>query len=128
MRKNGLFLLTFSLVFLLVLGGFNGLADAKFPEKTVTFVSWASEGGGSDRFNNALKHAIDENDLSSEPIVTICKPGGGGAMGMSYTMSQPADGYNVLKVSTNLVLTPLTKNVPYSHENFIPIARMAIEP
>ena len=128
MRKTGLFLLTFSLVFLLVLGGFNGLAEAEYPEQTITFVSWASEGGGSDRFNNAIKHAVDENDLSPEPVVTICKPGGGGAMGMSYTMSQPADGYNVLKVTTNLVLTPLTKNVPYGPENFIPIARMAIEP
>ncbi len=125
MRRN---IIVLTLTFLLVLGGLVSAGAADYPDKTITFVAWASAGGGSDRFNQAVKHSVDENNLTDVPVVTICKPGGGGAMGMSYVMSQPADGYNVLKVTTNLVLTPLTKNIPYDYENFIPIARMAIEP
>lgn len=127
MKKIGLFLLVLLIGGMLIFGAESTRA-ADFPEKRITLFSWASEGGGSDRFNNALKRGIDENDLYNHPVVTDCKPGGGGATGMSHLQSQDADGYNVLKVTTNLVLTPLTKEFEYNYEDFEPIARMAIEP
>ncbi|HHW01401.1 MAG TPA: tripartite tricarboxylate transporter substrate binding protein [Thermoanaerobacterales bacterium] len=90
-----------------------------FPEKPISLVVWGSPGGGSDVFGRTLAKAAEP--ILGKPIVVENKPGGGGATAMAYLASQKPDGYTLLAVTTNYVLTPLTKNTPNTYKDFDPI-------
>jgi putative tricarboxylic transport membrane protein len=88
-----------------------------YPNKAIEMVAWASPGGGSDRMCRAFADAT--KGVLPESVFVVNKPGGGGAVGMAYVQSKPADGYTVLGVTNNLVFTPLTKpNLKYSAKDF----------
>lgn len=103
----------------------NESSKLDYPTKPVEFVIWASPGGGSDIFVRNLAKAAEP--YMPQPFVPINKPGGGGATGMAYTATKPADGYTLLAVTTNLVLTPALGNVEYTYEDFDPIARIGLD-
>lgn len=91
----------------------------EFPEKPVNLVVWGSPGGGSDIFGRTLARASES--ILGKPVVVENKPGGGGATAMAFLSSQKADGYTALAVTTNLVLTPLTKGTPNTYKDFDPV-------
>jgi len=93
--------------------------EVNFPDKTVSLLVWGSPGGGSDVFGRTLARAA-ETPLGT-PVVVENKPGGGGATAMAYLSGQNPNGYNLLAVTTNLVLTPLTKDTPNTYADFDPI-------
>ena len=75
---------------MILLGLGSGLAVAQsFPSKAIEMVAWASPGGGSDRMCRAFAKAA--GNYLDEEIYVINKKGGGGAVGMSYVQSRPAD-------------------------------------
>lgn len=90
-----------------------------FPEKPISLVVWGSPGGGSDVFGRTLARAAEP--ILGKPIVVENKPGGGGATAMAYLAGQKPDGYTLLAVTTNYVLTPLTKNTPNTYKDFDPV-------
>lgn len=94
-------------------------AGSKYPEKPVNLVVWGSPGGGSDIFGRTLGKAAES--ILGKPIVVENKPGGGGATAMAFLAAEKADGYTSLAVTTNLVLTPLTKGTPNNFEDFDPV-------
>lgn len=109
--------------------GNNAGTSGKYPSKPVTFVIWASRGGGSDTITRqGYIRPIEANDLFPVSVKAVNKVGGGGEVGMKYTRNQPADGYTVLNVSTNLIVTPLSRDIGITYKDFTPIARMGIEP
>ena len=111
---------------LLGLGSGIAVADS-YPSKTIEMVAWASPGGGSDRMCRAFAKAI--GNYLDEEIYVINKKGGGGAVGMSYVQSRPADGYTLLGVTNNLVFTPLSKpDFKYNYKNFQPIIMWGFDP
>lgn len=93
--------------------------EISFPEKPITLLVWGSPGGGSDVFGRTLAKASES--ILGKPVVVENKAGGGGATAMAYLVGQKSDGYTVLAVTTNLVLTPLTKNIPNTYEDFDPV-------
>ncbi|MBV1756690.1 MAG: tripartite tricarboxylate transporter substrate binding protein [Dethiosulfatibacter sp.] len=99
--------------------GSTAAAELKFPEKPVNLVVWGSPGGGSDIFGRTLGKVAE--GILGKPIVVENKPGGGGATAMAYIAAEKADGYTSLAVTTNLVLTPLTKGTPNNFEDFDPV-------
>ena len=113
---------------IILLGVGSGIAVAEtYPSKSIEMVAWASPGGGSDRMCRAFAKAVG-NYLDQE-IYVINKKGGGGAVGMSYVQSKPADGYTVLGVTNNLVFTPLSKpDFKYNYKNFQPIIMWGFDP
>lgn len=113
-------LLVFVLMFSVIGAGCSAEdAAANYPEKPLNFMVWGSPGGGSDIFGRTLGKAAEP--YFGEPIVVENKPGGGGATAMAEMSQKDPDGYSVLAVTTNLVLTPLTKDTPNSYEDFDPI-------
>jgi len=108
-------------VSMILLGISNGpVLAADYPTKSIEMVAWASPGGGSDRMCRSFAKAIEE--VLPETVFVVNKPGGGGAVGMAYVQSKPADGYTLLGVTNNLVFTPLTKpDLKYSAKDFAPI-------
>jgi len=113
---------------MIFLGLGSGMAAAQnYPNKAIEMVAWASPGGGSDRMCRAFAKAA--GDVFDEEIYVINKKGGGGAVGMSYVQSRPADGYTVLGVTNNLVFTPLSKpDFKYNYKNFQPIIMWGFDP
>jgi putative tricarboxylic transport membrane protein len=113
---------------LIMLGLGSGIAAAEnYPSKAIEMVAWASPGGGSDRMCRAFAKAA--GNVLDEKIYVINKKGGGGAVGMSYVQSRPADGYTLLGVTNNLVFTPLSKpDFKYNYKNFQPIIMWGFDP
>lgn len=100
-----------------------------YPSQRMTFVAWASRGGGSDTIvRQGYLRAVRENDLLPVDVRAINQTGGGGEAGMRYTLDQDPNGYTVLNVTTNLVVTPLSRDIGISYKRFKPIARMGVEP
>ena len=100
-------------------------AFAAYPEKPIEWVIWASPGGGSDIFVRNMARLMEP--YVSQPFVPVNKSGGGGAVGMAYTASKPADGHTILAVTTNFVLTPALGRSPKGPADFDMIARVAVE-
>lgn len=98
---------------------------ADYPSKPIEWVIWASPGGGADIFTRSLIRVFEP--LTGATFVPVNKSGGGGAVGMAYTASKPADGYTLLSVTTNYVITPTLGKSPKGPKDFEPIARLAME-
>ncbi len=101
------------------------VAAEKFPVKPIELVAWAKPGGGSDIFCRSLAKSAEK--VLPVPLVVINKAGGSGAVGMAYEANQPADGYTVLAVTSNLVLTPNTGGSQQTYRDFVPIIRVGID-
>lgn len=103
--------------------------SSDYPSEAIEIVAWASPGGGSDIIcRQGYQRAIEENDLLPVNTQVTNQSGGGGEAGMQYTLNQPADGYTILNVTTNLVITPLSRELDVGYESFSPVALMGTEP
>lgn len=118
-----------TLVWLIVLlGTVGGSALAGYPEKPVEIVAWASPGGGSDVMCRTFAKALESVGFP-QPLYVVNKPGGAGAVGMTYVQGKPADGYTILGVTNNLIFTPLTTpGFRYSFRDFEPIVMFGYDP
>lgn len=105
-----------------------GENDKWEPTKTVTFVIWASPGGGSDIYARTLAKALMEETNIPVTINVESHAGGGGAVGMTYVLNQPADGHTVLVTTASWLLTPQTQNLTIGHRSFEPISLVFSEP
>jgi putative tricarboxylic transport membrane protein len=64
-----------------------------------------------------------------QTIYVVNKKGGGGAIGMAYVQSRPADGYTLLGITNNLVYTPLSKkDLQFNYKDFEPIVMWGFDP
>ena len=104
------------------------LAWAGYPEKPVEIVAWASPGGGSDLMCRTFAKALESVGFP-QPLYVVNKPGGSGAVGMTYVQGKPADGYTILGVTNNLIFTPLTTpGFQYTFRDFEPIIMFGYDP
>lgn len=115
----------FMILFLVLVIAPESAQSAGYPSKPIEWVIWASPGGGSDIFSRSLIRVLEP--LMGASFVPVNKSGGGGAVGMAYTASKPADGYTLLSVTTNFVITPTLGKSPKGPKDFDPIARLALE-
>lgn len=114
--------------FFVVLGVLGCAGLAGYPEKPVEVVAWASPGGGSDLMCRTFTRALEAIGFP-QPLYVVNKPGGAGAVGMSYVQGKPADGYTILGVTNNLVFIPLTTpGFKYSFRDFEPIIMFGFDP
>ncbi|GHS98477.1 ABC transporter substrate-binding protein [Synergistales bacterium] len=100
-------------------------ALAAYPDKPIEWVIWSSPGGGADIFVRSMARILEP--LIPQPFVPVNKSGGGGAVGMAYAASKAADGYTILAVTPNFVLTPALGRSPKGPADFDAIARVAVE-
>lgn len=99
-----------------------------YPERPVEIVAWASPGGGSDLMCRTFAKALESVGFP-QPVYVVNKPGGSGAVGMTYVQGKPADGYTILGVTNNLIFTPLTTpEFQYTWRDFEPIVMFGYDP
>ena len=74
------------------------LAQARYPEKPITFVVPFAAGSGTDQFARALGQSITEQ--TKQAVVVDNKAGASGMIAAQQVARAPADGYTVL-ITTN---------------------------
>jgi len=102
-----------------------GATAAEFPSRAITIVVPSQAGGLGDILARRIGDRMAS--LLNATVIVDNKPGAAGAIGSSYVMRAPADGYTILLANgtSHGALPALTKNPPYdSIKNFVPIARV----
>ncbi len=106
--------------------GAGAAAAQDYPTKTIRIISWSSVGGGGDVFGRQLAEPLSR--LAKVPVVVVNRPGGGGAVAMEYTSTQPADGYTLLVATASGVVTPHVAGTRLSIADFKAVSRVQTEP
>lgn len=70
---------------------FSSQANNVFPNKPIKFVIPQAGGSANDVLARTLADSVSK--ILEQPVVIENKPGANGMLGISYTLSQPADGY-----------------------------------
>ncbi len=87
-----------------------------FPTKPITFICPYSAGGSADMMSRALCGVLEK--YLNVPVNVENKTGGSGAVGATYLLSRPADGYTLLYGTTGMLTTlPHTQDVGYDEVN-----------
>lgn len=98
------------------------LQAQEYPEKPINWVIPFSPGSGADTFARTLISAAE--DVLKQTIVPVNKEGGGTAIGVAYTLAQPADGYTLFSQSDTVVLGITAGQWPVKAEDVQPVARI----
>lgn len=97
-----------------------------FPTKTISAICPWSAGGGTD---TVLRGLSKETEAFLGQTITVSnQTGGGGAVGHTAIMTAPNDGYTVGMITFELSSLPPQGLVNFTHEDFIPIMRVNMEP
>lgn len=108
-----------------------GPAQAQWkPTKPIEFVIQTSPGGGSDQYARFWIGIIEKYSLSPVPIVPVNKPGGAGAVALTYLWEKKGDPHFISPTLNSIITTPLVQKIPvmYPSEDLTPIALMMIDP
>ena len=92
----------FVMAFLFLVGcvmGISTSAAAAYPDRAIEIIVPFGVGGGSDTAARAVAEGL--KPLLKVPLVITNMPGGGATKGMLYVAQQPADGYEVLAITTS---------------------------
>lgn len=91
-------------------------AQAEFPERTLTYVSPFSPGGECDITQRMQQPHLQE--LLGVDVVIEYREGGGGAVGWSHVVDQPADGYTFACFSIpHIIAQPMSRDPGYQTED-----------
>lgn len=96
-------------------------ADAAWPEKPIRVVVPFAPGGTSDQIARVFQKAVEENQLSSQPL-TIVNVGGHYSVGARQVKDAPADGYNFLILHVALMGGEGSGAVDFGYRDFEPVA------
>ncbi|MEW6265429.1 MAG: tripartite tricarboxylate transporter substrate binding protein [Thermodesulfobacteriota bacterium] len=80
----------------------NTIMAQEFPTRSITMTVPYGPGGATDLTTRPLCNAA--KDHLGQPIIVENKPGAGGVVGATATMTKPGDGYNLCIASTNALL------------------------
>ena len=97
------------------------------PQKPVQMVIMAGQGGGADRLARLFQSIIQQNNLTSLPVLPVNKGGGSGAEALRYLKDNAGDTHVVMATLNSYYTTPLRTDIGVDIETFTPIARMAVD-
>lgn len=100
-------------------------SEEKYPSRTIEYVIGWGAGGGSDLFARTVNMYVRKK--LGVPIVEVNMPGASSGKACNYVQSQPADGYTLYSISTELLTNPLLGITEYTFEDFIPIIRAHVD-
>lgn len=102
-------------------------AQAWKPEKPVEIIIGTSAGGPQDRTGRMVQKILQEMKLVPTPVTVVNRPGGGGAVALSYLNQHPGDGHYLMINAISLLTNHITGKSPLGYTDFTPIAIMGIE-
>jgi putative tricarboxylic transport membrane protein len=102
-------------------------AQAWKPEKPVEIIIGTSAGGPQDRTGRIIQKILQDMKLVPTPVTVVNKPGGGGAVGLSYLNQHQGDGHYLMINSLTLLTNHITGKTTLAYTEFTPVAIMGIE-
>lgn len=102
-------------------------AQAWQPSKPVEIVIPTTPGGGMDRTGRTLQRIFQETGLVSVPVSAVNKPGGGGAIAVSYLNQQAGNAHYIAINSPNLIANDVTGRSPVRYTDLTPLANLFSE-
>lgn len=125
MRRKTNVGIVLSLITLFCLGcGGIGFAG-NWPTSSLELVVPWKAGGGSDTLARFIAKTIKDNQLISEPVMVVDKPGGNAQIGTAYVMSKKGDPNVWLTLSSAQILSPLAGMGTIKASDTTPLAQMA---
>ncbi len=103
-------------------------ATAQQPTKASEFVISTAPGGGSDIYARAMQAIIEKEKLSPQPVQPVNKEGGSGAVAFTYVFEKKGDMHYIMITLNSFFTTIITQKLPYSANDFTPIANLALDP
>lgn len=99
-----------------------------WPRKGLTLVAPFTAGGITDILTRVMADELGK--ALGQPAVVENRAGAGGSIGLTYVLSQPADGYTLVMGGNgpSAIVPSLNPNVNYSPKDFEPIAFVAALP
>ena len=106
--------------------GLAGTAQAWEPTKPIDFVIMAGKGGGADKMARLMQAIVEEQGLSSQPLVPINKSGGSGAEALVHMKNAADPNHSIMVTLNSFFTTPLRQpGLEVDIMTFAPIGRMA---
>lgn len=102
-------------------------AQAWQPSKPVEIVIPTTPGGGMDRTGRTLQRIFQETGLIRVPVTPVNKPGGGGAVSVSYLNQHAGDGHYIAINSPNLIANDINGRSPAHYTELTPLANLFSE-
>jgi len=91
-------------------------AQAAYPEKPVKFICWSAAGSPMDIMVRKLASMMSAE--LGQPVPVENRPGGSGAVAMSFVNAQPADGYTIMNTSSSMTFTMAQGKIPFTPDDF----------
>jgi putative tricarboxylic transport membrane protein len=113
-------------LFLLAAGSYPCAAQT-FPSKPIELISPTGAGGGSDLVARMVADIVAKEKLLPQPMVVVNKPGGGGAIGVTYAAGKRGDPYTIVLAATTLVTVPLRTGLDVGLDKFQPLAAIGLD-
>lgn len=102
-------------------------AWAEFPEQPIRFVT-PYPPGGSHSLHAGIITTVAE-PYFGQPMISVIRAGGGGAVAAAQIAQQPADGYTILFGDPTInSLRPQIEELGYGVDDFLPVARINYSP
>ena len=98
-----------------------------YPSKPIELVSPTGAGGGSDLVARMVAEIVARDKLLPQQIVVVNKPGGGGAVGVSYAAGKRGDPYMVLLATTTLLTVPVRTGLDVGLDKFQPLGMIGVD-
>lgn len=102
-------------------------AAEEFPSQPVRMVIPYPPGGALSVTGAVIATAAESH--LGQPMVSLIRAGGGGAVGATFVANSRADGYTLLLGDPSInVIRPVLEDLPYKADDFVPIARITHSP
>jgi putative tricarboxylic transport membrane protein len=99
------------------------------PSRTVDIVVHTGPGGGSDLFARAISEMLYKENLLGRQLQVVNKPGGGGAVAMSYLVTKKGDTHTIGFFTDVWLATPLLQaEARFTLKDLTPVALLVREP
>jgi len=107
-------------------GGDGAGAAERYPDRPITIVTWVTPGSPTDMLARAIARA--GADHFGQTIQVLNRPGGSGAVAMSYLVSRPADGYTLGIMTSSGAISMAAGQIPFEPDQFTYIERIQLDP
>lgn len=100
---------------------------AEFPDQPIRFITPYPPGGSHSLHAGIITTAAEPH--FGQSLISVIRAGGGGAVGATEVANAPADGYTLLFGDPTInSLRPQVEDLPYTVEDFVPVARINYSP
>ncbi len=115
----------------IVIAAYAGAADVQVPgwkpDKPVEIIAPSAPGGGTDKTARLIQRIWQDKRLLDVPINVVNRPGGGGAVSLTYLKQHAGDAHYVHIASAVILTNHIIGRSAFSHADFTPVALLNSE-